>query len=61
MVTTLVRPVGTGGAVMEVGRSGRGRLGSVHVGLLLSFCDVLLVSDPLVSEPVRYLEEDVMV
>ena len=42
------RPGGAGGA--------GGCPGGVHVGLLLGLHDVLLVADPLVSEPVAHLK-----
>ena len=42
-----------GGASRADGGS-RG-LGGVHVGLLLSLYNVLLVADPLVAEPVAHL------
>lgn len=31
--------------------------GSIQIGLLLELADVLLVTDPLVAKPVRYLGE----
>ena len=36
-------------------------LGGVHVGLLLGLCDVLLVPDPLVTEPVVNLNKPVYI
>ena len=54
------RPLGAGrhhGARAAPGRYRGGRgLGGVHVGLLLGLHDVLLVADPLVSEPVAHLK-----
>merc|ERR1712127_926118 len=50
-------PLAAGGkdGTRRISAGGRSRLGGVHVGFLLGLRYVLLVADPLISEPVVHL------